>query len=371
MSFEHGGPDASGVPAWDFSTNANACGPAPSTLAALRAADPTRYPDPAGQRLREALAALHGVAPARVVLAASASEFIQRLSSVIALAQPGAAVQLPPLAYGDYRRAALACGLRAASAVASAVTPAVTSAIGATLPPPRLLWHTEPGSPLGQAEPVPEAGPGTLRVIDRAYAPLRLEGEAPPLPAQAWQLWSPNKALGLTGVRGAYAIAPAGGACAATAPPADLWPDAAAVPFTTAWLLARLQALAPSWPLGAHGVAMLQSWAEPATQAWVAESLATLRHWKTRQLGLLAELGWAWQPSVTPFFVARWAAAVPAAELGARLAALRREGLKLRDTTSMGLPGWVRLSVQPPAAQDALVRLWRAVAPTSIERMQR
>ena len=43
----HGGPDAQGVPLWDFSTNANACGPCPEALAAVQQADATRYPDPA------------------------------------------------------------------------------------------------------------------------------------------------------------------------------------------------------------------------------------------------------------------------------------------------------------------------------------
>ena len=36
MTIDHGGPDALGAPRWDFSTNANACGPAPHVLAALR-----------------------------------------------------------------------------------------------------------------------------------------------------------------------------------------------------------------------------------------------------------------------------------------------------------------------------------------------
>ena len=33
---EHGGPDALGVPRWDFSTNANACGPCPPALQAVQ-----------------------------------------------------------------------------------------------------------------------------------------------------------------------------------------------------------------------------------------------------------------------------------------------------------------------------------------------
>ena len=38
----------------------------------------------------------------------------------------------------------------------------------------------------------------------------------------------------------------------------------------------------------------------------------------------------------------------------ARVPALRAQGIKLRDCTSFGLPGAVRLGVLPPASQDAL-----------------
>jgi histidinol-phosphate aminotransferase len=37
------------------------------------------------------------------------------------------------------------------------------------------------------------------------------------------------------------------------------------------------------------------------------------------------------------------------------LATLRAQGIKLRDATSFGLPGWVRLGVLPPMAVDALI----------------
>ena len=38
---------------------------------------------------------------------------------------------------------------------------------------------------------------------------------------------------------------------------------------------------------------------------------------------------------------------------------LRERGIKLRDCTSFGLPGHLRLSVQTPAAQDALHHAWQ------------
>lgn len=313
MNTDHGGPDALGVPRWDFSTNANACGPCPVALAALQQTDARHYPDPAYTALRERLAAFHGVAAERIVLAASASEFIARLTAALRLA--GAQrVWLPDRAYGDYARAAAAWGLARVSDPAQA----------------DLLWLCEPSSPLGGAEPMTAdvLRQGGVVVLDRAYEPLRLAGACSlneTALQRVWQLWSPNKALGLTGVRGAYAIAPLHGAA----------------------LAESLQGLAPSWPLGAHGVALLQAWVQTDTQAWLAHSRQQLAGWKTAQIDSLQALGWTCLPSNAPFFCAR-----PAAPLDAD--ALRSAGVKLRHTPSLGLPDHWRLSVQPPDAQAAL-----------------
>lgn len=306
----HGGPDSLGVPLHDFSTNSNACGPCPAAMAAVRGADATRYPDPAYAELRERLAAFHGVAVQRVVPAASGSEFMVRMTSWVR-EQGGRKVWVPAPGYGDYARAAHAHGLEPAP-----------GADGADL-----AWTCDPSSPLGQSD----RGLGRLRAstlaLDRAYEPLRLSGSpamAEELLARCWQLWTPNKALGLTGVRAAYAIAPAGAQEEAS----------------------RLEALAPSWPIGAHGVAMLRAWCEPAVQQWLSQSLYTLREWKQRQLALCESLGWECLPSDTNFFVAR----IPQPGLDQ----LRLRDIKLRDCSSFGMPGHARLSVQPPAAQDAL-----------------
>ncbi|WP_332815257.1 aminotransferase class I/II-fold pyridoxal phosphate-dependent enzyme [Ramlibacter sp.] len=315
----HGGPDAAGAAAHDFSTNANAAGPCPIALAAVRDADRARYPDPASTRVRAALAAFHGVTAGRVLPAASASEFIFRITAWAAR-QGVRQVELPPHAYGDYGAAARAWGLAAGEEAG-------------------LVWACEPSSPLGQQERSLReriAGGATV-VLDRAYEPLRLAGAASLDRAgldRVWQLWSPNKALGLTGVRGAYAIAPAAAAAAA----------------------AQLQALAPSWPLGADGQAMLLAWCEPAVQQWLEASRAMLRDWKARQLALCRELGWTLQASQANFLVASHPL------LPTALDRLRRRGVQLRDCASFGLPGRVRLSVQPPAAQDALAAAWRELA---------
>lgn len=335
---QHGGPDALGVPMHDFSSNANACGPCPPALVAVQQADATRYPDASYTALREQLAHRHSVSSERILLAGSASEFIFRISAAVAQQggvtrgkQGGCTVALPSYSYGDYAHAAQAWGL----------TPITQAGAGAQAKEASLRWCCDPSSPLG----APQADLAELNsslhrhddalvVLDRAYEPLRLEGAlalSPEALQQVWQLWSPNKALGLTGVRAAYVIAPLG----------------------SEQMVATLERLCPSWPLGAHGVALLQAWVESEVQAWLVQSLHTLREWKAMQASMLKELGWTCLPSVVNFFCARPPKAID-------LNAVRAAGIKLRDTTSFGLPGHFRLSVQTPAAQAALKALLKS-----------
>lgn len=322
----HGGPDQHGVPLHDFSSNSNACGPCPAALAAVQQADATAYPDASYTALRRQLADFHGVEVQRVLLAGSASELIFRITA-LAARRGATSASLPPYSYGDYAQAAQAWKLPVTAQHAQA----------------QLRWACAPSSPLGQpdAVPAPCADADALCVLDRAYEPLRLSG-ALAWPEDTlqnfWQLWTPNKALGLTGVRAAYVIAPPG----------------------QADLVNQLEALAPSWPVGAHGVAMLQAWTAPETQAWLAASLMTLREWKIAQIALCASLGWNCLPSEANFFCAR-PVLPPAMSLAQALAALRARGIKLRDTASFGLAGHVRLSVAAPAAQQALHAAWHDV----------
>ncbi|TSE36485.1 aminotransferase class I/II-fold pyridoxal phosphate-dependent enzyme [Tepidimonas charontis] len=319
----HGGPDVHGAVPWDFSTNANACGPCPTAWQAVQQADATRYPDPSYTELRRALADWHGVIPERVLVLGSASEGIQRLTAAFRL-RGARHVHLPRHGYGDYRHAARAWGLCEVKQPAHA----------------DLVWLCDPGSPQGQpqkrdvVEAALQAPSERSVVLDAAYAPLRLYG-ADALTKdelrRVWQIWTPNKALGMTGVRAAYAIAPEGAEEDVT----------------------RMEALAPSWPVGAHGVALLRAWVQPQTQRWLADSRQTLAAWAEALRARLEPLGWICAPSVTPFFCAR-----PPQPLDA--AALRTHGVRLRDATSFGLPGWWRMSAQPPQAVDALVAAWQA-----------
>lgn len=337
----HGGNDLLGQPEIEFSSNANACGPCPMALQAILEANPACYPESGYVSLRQRLAAFHGVAFERVLIAASGSEFIVRITALAALraasASRKASVWLPSHAYADYAQAAAAYQLPRADAPDQAA----------------LVWCCDPSSPLGIADallPDSKALPGMV-VLDRAYEPLRLQG-ALPLAQSAldhvWQLWTPNKALGLPGIRAAYAIAPA---TAASAAQADV-----------RQCVQQMEQLAASWLLGAHGLAMLEAWVTPPVQAWVQASLSTLAQWKAQQISLCSALGFECLPSLANFFTAKLPGAAQPEALLQRMARLRSLGVKLREARSFGLPGHARLSVQPPSAQAALRKAWLATA---------
>lgn len=328
----HGGTDAFGVPAHDFSTNRNACGPCPAAVAALQVANSAQYPDPSYLAVREVLAQFHGVSASRILVAGSASEFIHRIT-MHAVRQGAQCVTLPQQHYGDYAQAAHVWGLKRVDRARHAA--------GAGL-----HWACAPSSPLGQEDEMgalwaTPAAQGAWRVLDCAYAPLRL-GLATPSPYadHVWQMWTPNKALGMTGVRAAYVIAPTN---------------------VAEEELEALRLLAPSWVVGAHGVAMLHAWVSDEVQQWLQSSLEQLQAWKTQQLQLCERLGWqVLGGSQANYFVASWPQTLHGA-MPHLLQGLRAQGIKLRDCTSFGLPGSVRMGVLSIAAQHALEQAWQAL----------
>jgi histidinol-phosphate aminotransferase len=343
---EHGGPDGAHVVVHDFSTNANPLGPPEAVTVAVQRADRLRYPDPDYAAVRAQLAAWHGVDTQRVLPTAGTSEAIRRLTLAARL-QGVREVWVPRPGYGDYAFAAAALGMAVrdydgAQSLLSGTARAADQAA--------LVWLCEPNNPTGRSLPASFwtallAAPGASRhvwALDRAYEPLRLRG-GDPVPAacadRVWQCLSPNKALGMSGVRAGYLLSP-------REPAAGLY--------------ASLLQLAPSWVLSAEGVALLNAWVEPAVQAWLARCRDTLSGWALAQRGALHERGWMQDPAVVPFWLAR--PPEQGAALEQRLAQMRLAGIKLRDAASLGRPGWLRVSAQAPEAQQALTDTWRRAA---------
>lgn len=305
-------------PRYDFSSNANPLGPCPPVLAALRNTDYTRYPDPLYAGLRETLACHHGTTPDHVVIGAGASELILRLIRCI----DGSVQQLAPT-FSEYAR-----GARLASRpLISARSPAAF--LRAQAKHPGIGFVCWPNNPTGELWPLDFVQAASLAgplVVDMAYASLSGPGHAAAIEAaarRAYRLYSPNKAFGVTGVRGAYVIAPR--------------------------VHRHLALAAPSWVIGRDAVAFLETAVRPEALRWLAQGLPQLGRWRNRLAESLSQIGVPVRDSPASFILA---------EVGdaARVAAhLRSRGVRVRDAGSFGLRQWIRLSAQPPAAQRALI----------------
>jgi histidinol-phosphate aminotransferase len=314
----HGGTDALPDPRYDFSSNANPLGPCPSVLAAVRSADVTRYPDPSYTQLRATLAAFHGTTPDRIVVGAGASELIVRLIRHVA----GSVQQLSPT-FSEYALGAHLAGRR----LISAHSPAAF--LRAQLRHRGIGFICWPNNPTGDLWPLDfvatAAGAGPL-VVDMAYAPLcdpPLAEEIEVASSAAYRLYSPNKAFGLTGVRGAYLILPR----------ADQ----------------GLAGAAPSWVMGRDAVAMLEAASEPRARVWLARCLPQVQRWRRALVRSLTHLGLQVRDSPATFLLVKVGDA-------ARVAAhMRSVEVRVRDCTSFGMREWIRLSAQAPGAQRTLL----------------
>jgi histidinol-phosphate aminotransferase len=323
----HGGPDAGPAIRIDFSTNAHPFGANPFVREAVERADRSRYPDPHYTSLRAELAAGHGVATERIVVGASASELIWRLTRCWS-ASGSTAVLTDERTFGEYLRAARVLGVPIAAA---------RSAWPATNPV--LHWYCNPDNPSGahrddQVEAALQIR-GDCVVADLAYWPFRVLLSDVTQPATlltaAWadrvtQLWSPNKLYGMTGVRGAYLVLPT------SADPrvnADVLTDSA-----------------PSWVLGVDGVALLQAHLTSQAAQFLRDTAPVLRNWKADQDRRLQDGGW--RPEASPLHYGLWRPPVRPSEMPGWHARLREAGIKVRDARSFGRPNWIRLVSRAP-----------------------
>ena len=311
----HGGPDGGPEPLYDFSTNANALGPNPVILEYLRQADPSRYPDPLYHRTHRLLAEAHGVPESHVVVGTGTSELIHRLARWNPLRGP---ILLLKPTFSEYARAARALDLP----LFEAGSPEEFLRL---LPQSSLAFLCVPNNPTGEVYPFLEEAAqraGGALVLDLAYYPLM---EKPfPLPQGAWRLYSPNKAHGLTGIRAGYLLAPMD--------------------------LTSFRHLAPSWPVSVYGEALLLGHLDPEAQGWLEESKRELIRLRRLLAQGLRELGLPVRESPANFLLAR--VGQQATEVARRL---RERGIRVRDATSFGLPGWLRLSAQREEAIEALL----------------
>jgi threonine-phosphate decarboxylase len=173
--FRHGGvlPEAGYM--LDFSGSVNPLGPPRSVLTMLRRELPDirRYPDPDCRRLRDRLAALHGISREQVIVGNGANELIYLIAQTfrpkrVAIAEP---------TYTEYLRASRSIG-----AEVDHWLPEDDEEFTPELFDPKdadLVWLCNPNNPTGKLWPQGcllaswiEAHPRTLFVVDESFMPL-------------------------------------------------------------------------------------------------------------------------------------------------------------------------------------------------------
>ena len=159
-----------------LSANENPLGCSPRALEARQRADtPSLYPDPDAAKLGEAIAALHGLDPARIVCGTGSGELLTCAAS--AFAGPGDEVLYVRYGFSLYDIAARRCGATPVEAPDNDYGTDVVRLLDCVTERTRLVFIANPNNPTGTFIARDElarlhAGlpPHVLLVLDQAYA---------------------------------------------------------------------------------------------------------------------------------------------------------------------------------------------------------
>lgn len=316
----------------DLSTSLNPCQTPAGVRRAVAQADIHSYPDPANLAGREGLARLCGLTTGRIVIGNGASELIW---SLVQLHAQTSDAQRPVLivepAFGQVYAACSGLGVPCAQTPATSDREGApelnldTAARFAKRQPCSCIYLCNPLTPTGKAVPLDALRDFVTRVaptpvlLDESFLALsdahaQLDAE---LPEHVVRVRSLTKDFRIPGVRIGYAIVPEG-------------------------TPAKVQALRPAWTVSAAAEAVaVQSRLEGAH---LIQSRAVVTSLRAALVRGLSGLGLAPFASAAPYL----AFAYPdASRLTERL--LREQGIAVRDCTSFGLSGVVRvgLPVEP------------------------
>jgi histidinol-phosphate aminotransferase len=166
---------ASGKPLVKLSANENPLGSSPTALAALVeghvAAD---YPDPDARVLREKIAAVHGLDPARIVCGTGSGELLH--CAVQAVAGPGDEVLASRYSFSLYPLLAHKVGATPVLAEDDGYAASVDNLLAAVTERTKVVLLDNPNNPVGSFLPPAEVArlhaclpPHVLLVVDEAY----------------------------------------------------------------------------------------------------------------------------------------------------------------------------------------------------------
>ncbi|PLK27867.1 histidinol-phosphate transaminase [Novosphingobium sp. TH158] len=167
---------ADGRPLIKLSANENPLGTSPAALAArAAAAEPSRYPDPDSKALRAAIAEVHGLDPALVVMGTGSDELLHLAAQ--GYAGPGDEVLFSRFSFSVYDIAARRCGATPVEAPDADFGTDVDALLALVSERTRVVFLANPNNPTGSYLPRAElarlhAGlpQDVLLVVDQAYA---------------------------------------------------------------------------------------------------------------------------------------------------------------------------------------------------------
>jgi histidinol-phosphate/aromatic aminotransferase/cobyric acid decarboxylase-like protein len=326
----------------DVSVNVNPYGPCAPVVEAIHAARIDRYPDPTAWSARVAIAEAMGSSPERIAMGNGAVELLWTL--VRARLTPGRTAVVVEPAFSEFRAAVEAVGGRVLAWQADvdegfridleAVARAARSTDAA------LVYLCTPANPTGVlvgAEAIARfarAMPSVLVVLDESF--LALSGgaadESSPMPDNVVRVRSMTKVHSLPGVRVGYLVARED-------------------------IVAGVERARPPWTSNAFAQAAAR--ACMSQKAFVDASRVRVLADRDRLAQAMRGLGLRSLASSTFFFLVAVRSG-PAAR--ARLLANHR--VLVRDASSFGLPGFIRICACPVEKDDHLLcALREEVAP--------
>lgn len=335
-----------GRPLIKLSANENPLGCSPLALAARQTgltANPSLYPDPDSAALRQAIGALHGLDPARIVCGTGSGELLTIAAS--AFAGPGDEVVYVRYGFSLYEIAALRCGATPKVAPDNNYATDVDALLASVTPATRVIFLANPNNPTGTMTSRAELvrlheglRDDVLLVVDQAYAEYVAAGDEDGALDLATS--APNvlvtrtfaKAYGLAGDRVGWGYGSA----------------------HVTGLLNRLRG-----PFNVSLTAQASALAALADQDFVARSAAHTarwRQWFADELGQLGNHGVSVVPSQANFVLVLFEGAVSAEDA---FNALMQAGYIVRWPKGQGLGHALRITIGHEAHMRAMAAVLR------------
>ena len=334
------------VPRLRLSVNEGALGPSPKAMAALTAltGDIHRYPDQISGALTQAIADASGLDGKRILPSNGSDELIQLLAS--AYIHHGDEAIITQYGFLVFRQAIQVMGGTVVVAEDNDLTVSVAAILAAVTDKTKLIFLANPNNPTGTmvtradiARLIAELPSHIVLVLDGAYAEYCAHiadysdgAEFVDQHSNVVMLRTFSKLFGLAGLRLGWGYMPQ-----------DIYE-----------VLANIR---PAFSVNA--AAAVAGAAAVQDKAFIAKSLTHNRRWLQQMHQSLTQAGFTPLPSVTNFFLLRFA---DAAQADAAHLFLADRGIVLRRMAAYGLADCLRMSIGTDAEMAEVMTVFKDLA---------